>query len=467
MVLLRAARRHGPTPGMVYVGRALARGLEATIAHLGSLDPLLARDLCGGEPSKWRSDKLLVGAWASLQARLGALLDPNTLRTLGGSDIGAADFDGPLPVTVYLKWPDLGAESRGPLVRAVLLSLLREVLDHRDRMADHAQLSRLLVLLDEAGSLPLSELDALATTSAARHLSLWVALQSVTQLEAALGEARAQSVLESMHSAVYFRPSSQQAAADLSERIGQTTTLLGGSSRMPGPYGMGFSVTESLQESAWPLVPPHDLLTLPDAACVVLARGVPPVILERADARVDPELAERMGRMPPPIEPLPEPPLPFVNNGHNRQPIPRGTTTTTTTTMDGERGWLLEDVVVVEDESAGRGGRVVTELEVAVRREIGPPDNQGCRRWLGSFDEDGYPRLTRVVAGKRSGMHRRLYEIEHDEVLDRSFEVHHTCLHGWCMEGSHLVKLTHAEHVDVHAMLAQTGAAEPIGGDVG
>ena len=421
VVLFRAAQREG-VPGLVYVGRVLELGLARTILRLASSHADLARDLVGDDLNSWRRDGLLTGAWALLSGRCGALLDPAALRTFSGSDLSPADFGASLPITVYCRWPEATAEARGPLVRALLLGLLREVLAYRDTRSTPGP--PLLALVDEAGAIALPALDELASTSAARLVSLCIMLQSTAQLEASYGEAKAQAIREAMHHQVHYRPSDQRAAEDLEQRIGYTLALRRTRSTARPLLSLPMWMSGT-QELFHPLLPASHLLTLDDQQVVVLTRGVPPALLDRVDWRGDGDLAGRTGRQSPVIGTLPEaPPLPSSAEGdsspaedHNRA------------------GYTAAQPQVTS---------LVDPLRLAVRRQIGPADKDGCRPWRASFDRDGYPRQWVADQRKWRSAHRLLLSWESE--IPPGHEAHHTCGHRWCMEIAHLVAVPRAEH---------------------
>src|SRR6266566_1826050 len=72
----------------------------------------------------------------------------------------------------------------------------------------------------EAGGTAIPSLAEHATTVVGRGISLWVAIQSLSQLEAVYGKARAQVLKDNMDSQIYYRPTDLATAEYLEERLG-------------------------------------------------------------------------------------------------------------------------------------------------------------------------------------------------------------------------------------------------------
>src|SRR3712207_7135490 len=67
-------------------------------------------------------------------------------------------------------------------------------------------------------ALPISEY---AATVAGRGISLWIAIQSLSQLDAIYGTKRAEALRDNLDTQIYYRPASLGTAAHLEERLGQ------------------------------------------------------------------------------------------------------------------------------------------------------------------------------------------------------------------------------------------------------
>ncbi|ANM46273.1 HNH endonuclease [Mycobacterium phage Gattaca] len=70
-----------------------------------------------------------------------------------------------------------------------------------------------------------------------------------------------------------------------------------------------------------------------------------------------------------------------------------------------------------------------------------PPNEKGCRLWLGGINASGYPTVS-PMAGYSSMAHRAAYKVAHpDEELGPHEVVHHICGVTWCVEPTHLQKV--------------------------
>ena len=75
----------------------------------------------------------------------------------------------------------------------------------------------LLLLLDEAGRVKIPYLYDYATTVVGRQMSLWVAIQSIKQLEV-YGEANAETLLDNTDTQIFYRQ--RRTTAKYLDRIG-------------------------------------------------------------------------------------------------------------------------------------------------------------------------------------------------------------------------------------------------------
>src|SRR6202043_321664 len=89
--------------------------------------------------------------------------------------------------------------------------------------ADGKNCQPVLLLVDEAGRTAIPSLADHATTVVGRGISLWVAVQSLEQLSAEYGEARAQVIMDNMETQLYYRPSGQKTADYLEHCLGRTS----------------------------------------------------------------------------------------------------------------------------------------------------------------------------------------------------------------------------------------------------
>ena len=93
----------------------------------------------------------------------------------------------PKPITVYLRLPEAELLALAPVVRLIFQTLIHDMQTTYDkrpgRTARRKAVIRCLLLLDEAGRVKIPKLYEYATTVVGRQISLWVAIQSIKQLE--------------------------------------------------------------------------------------------------------------------------------------------------------------------------------------------------------------------------------------------------------------------------------------------
>jgi Type IV secretion-system coupling protein DNA-binding domain len=90
----------------------------------------------------------------------------------------------------------------------------------------------------------------------------------------------------------------------------------------------------------------------------------------------------------------------------------------------------------------GPNGRNDPDREVVLRL-VGDADENGCRQWLGSHDQDGYPRAWWRGGYRRAG--RLLYGWQRGEI-PAGYTLDHVCRQRWCVEVAHLEPVPRAEH---------------------
>ena len=93
-----------------------------------------------------------------------------------------------------------------PLLKLVWETLLNELVAHYDRTAG-AGCYPVLLVLDEAARFAVPSLPEYAATVPGRGISLWVAVQSLSQLDGVYRRAGALALREALESHVFYRPS--------------------------------------------------------------------------------------------------------------------------------------------------------------------------------------------------------------------------------------------------------------------
>jgi type IV secretion system protein VirD4 len=219
--LFLAARKEGLSP-LPYVRHMIRTGLPDVVARLTAIDPDLATQLLDMRFAEANyTDRFLLSAWGTLTARMRPLLTETVVRCFAGADFSARELMcSEKPITVYLRWKEQDLLALSPLVRLLWGSLIDELLTTYDDLKGK-NCHPVLLLIDEAGRTAIPSLSDHATTVSGRGISLWIAIQSLAQLDAVYGKARAQVLRDNMESQLYYRPSNQETADYLEHCLGR------------------------------------------------------------------------------------------------------------------------------------------------------------------------------------------------------------------------------------------------------
>src|SRR5437763_15924676 len=123
------------------------------------------------------------------------------------------------PVTVYFRWKEQDLLALSPLVRLLWGSLMNELITTYDKTQGQS-CNPVLLLIDEAGRTAIPMLADQATTVVGRGVYLWVAVQSLSQLETEYGKARAQVLKDNMETHLYYPPNDLLTAKHLENWLG-------------------------------------------------------------------------------------------------------------------------------------------------------------------------------------------------------------------------------------------------------
>jgi type IV secretion system protein VirD4 len=286
--IFAAAKREG-APALPYARRMLRSGLTGCVERLNTVSPELATIFLDVSLDQANlSDRFLLSAWGTLTARMRPLLTETVVRSLAHSDFTAEQIMlSPKPVTVYLRWKEQDLLALSPLVRLLWGSLIDELVAIYDRRAGKDCLP-VMLLIDEAGRTAIPSLADHATTVVGRGISIWLAVQSLSQLEVVYGKARAQVLRDNMESQLYYRPTDVATARYVEERCGRKSAYAHHITEQHGGHS-----SEGRSEQAIPLLSAHDFLRYQDLEVIGFHRSLPPFKLERMDWRRHPLLQKR------------------------------------------------------------------------------------------------------------------------------------------------------------------------------
>jgi type IV secretory pathway TraG/TraD family ATPase VirD4 len=128
-----------------------------------------------------------------------------------------------------------------------------------------------LLLVDEAGRTAIPSLSEFATTINGRGISLWIAIQSLSQLDAVYGRARARILRDNMDSQIYYRPCDQETA----EYIAKCLEVQSGFAQSESTHGEVTSNGRSEREI--PLMTAQAIKQMTDEEIIFFHRNLAPV----------------------------------------------------------------------------------------------------------------------------------------------------------------------------------------------
>jgi type IV secretion system protein VirD4 len=221
---LELNRKTGSRYRFLPFSRALSKlGINPAAAAINAISPALAQELLDGEYDSefdYRDNKYFANSWQGSRARMFPLQTEHVVRSFNGSDFTGADvIAGDKPVTVYLRIPERMLKGKAPLIRLVLESLTNEMFDTHDTRKGQG-CRPVLMILDEAGTVGFPSLPEYAATAAGRGISLWLAIQDLSQLEHLYKAHNARTIRNSMGAKVFYQQDDPDTAKHLSETLG-------------------------------------------------------------------------------------------------------------------------------------------------------------------------------------------------------------------------------------------------------
>jgi len=299
------AAKHEGIPVLVYVRHMIRSGLLEVAERLNTLDPTFATQFLDGSFAKVDfQDRFLHSAWSTLTTKLRPLLTETLVRCFTHSDfIAEMLMRSGTPVTVYFRWKEEDLHYLSPLVRLLWGSLINELITTYDNHQGQ-ECKPVLMLIDEAGRTAIPALADQATTVVGRGISLWIAIQSLSQLEVVYGRERAHVLRDNMESQVYYRPNDLATAQYLEERCGDKSAYAKSTTSRDGAVK-----SEGRAERPIPLLTAQEFMKLKDHEIIGFHRGLPPFKIRRLEWWRHPRLRNRR-TIPPPELPI----LPSVAN---------------------------------------------------------------------------------------------------------------------------------------------------------
>jgi type IV secretion system protein VirD4 len=291
--------------------RAIGKlGINPAAAAINAISPQIAQELLDGEydpEENYKENKYFANSWQSSRARMYPLLTEKVVRCLNGSDFTGRDIiAGQRPVSVYLRIPERQLEAKAPLIRLVLESITSEMFDTFDE-PQGLRCRPVLLILDEAGTVGFPSLPHFSSTCAGRGISIWAAMQDLSQLDGLYGVHKARTVRNNMGAKVFFRSDDTATAKSISDTLGFTSGYSHSETRREGEVS-----SEGRAEQAVAVLTPRELMELGHRDTIFFVGNLKPGRGNRMEYWRFPVLEKRRAIPPPPVNPLPDvPEMPF------------------------------------------------------------------------------------------------------------------------------------------------------------
>ena len=284
-----------------YAGQLMNLPINQVAAHLRAVNPLRATTFLSAlyDPEKDYDEKrFLTSCWETATARLYPILSEEILRCFNGSDFTTEGLlTSQPPITVYLRLPEGDLKALSPVVRLLSQTIIHDGITTYDKRKGEGCYP-LLLLLDEAGRVKIPDLDEYATTVVGRQISLWVAIQSIKQLEV-YGEANAETLLDNMDTQIFYRQRGTTARY-LEREVGYRSAYSHSTSSRQGG-----GETQGMAEQRVPLRTANQFKQMDDEDIIVFHHNLPPFLARRMNWLEHPVLRQRQAMRPPAVSALP------------------------------------------------------------------------------------------------------------------------------------------------------------------
>jgi type IV secretion system protein VirD4 len=301
---LQLNRQTGANNRLLPFTRAMAKlGINSAARAVNAISPRIAREMLDGEYEEegdYRENRYFANSWQSSRARMHPLLTEQVVRCFNGSDFTGRDIiAGERPVSVYLRIPERQLKARAPLIRLVLESLTAEMYDTFDE-PQGAVCRPVLLILDEAGTVGFPSLPHFSSTCAGRGISIWAAMQDLSQLDGLYGVHQARTVRNNMGAKVFFHPEDYQTAKSISDTLGIASGYSHSQTLREGEIS-----SEGRAEQGVALLTPQELMGLGDRDIIFFYKNIKPGRGIRMEYWCFPLLETRRAIPPPPVKELP------------------------------------------------------------------------------------------------------------------------------------------------------------------
>ena len=266
---------------------------------------------CAGD-MRGRAPEERSGVQSTARVQLALYADPIVAANTARSDFTIHELmNGDAPLSLYVVIPPPDIDRLRPLIRILFNVMLKKLtasmaFDGGRSVAGYRH--RLLLLMDEFTSIGKLEIFQKGMAYMTGYgLKAYLIVQDLTQLQQAYGKD--ESVTSSCHIRIAYAPNKVETARTLSDMAGKTTIVQKKRSRSGGGSKGGGSMSDSLSETARPLITPDECMQLPGAqknrngdvvkpgAMLIFPAGQPPIHGRQRLYFMEPELLRR-ARMP-------------------------------------------------------------------------------------------------------------------------------------------------------------------------
>src|SRR3954453_9723244 len=160
---------------------------------------------------------------------------------------------------------------------------------------------RVLWIIDELGYTKVPDLELHAATVAGQGISLWMAIQDPSQLEATYGYENAMTILANCRAHLRYRPALYKTAKEISEWLGYKSEFAHSKSKH-----LGEEFSEGEAETAVHNMTPQEVKGMADGDIFIDVDNKRPIQAKRIDIRNSPGLLEKTEISPPALLPIPD-----------------------------------------------------------------------------------------------------------------------------------------------------------------
>lgn len=149
------------------------------------------------------------------------------------------------PTALFIKVPD-EKDTRHGIATMCIVQLYKTLVDSANKTPDLTLPKRVYFILDEFGNLPkIPKFDSIITVGRSRGISLFLVVQSYTQINIKYGDAVADTLKSNCNIHFFLGTTDAKTKEDFSARCGSTSVETTSSSKSKGKDSNGTSVTTS------------------------------------------------------------------------------------------------------------------------------------------------------------------------------------------------------------------------------